>query len=233
MHTAVLPTAPAPQVPAAMLSVCKGLGTQAAGRIAAISKLRRLAPREVLFLEGDTADHIYEIVSGMLRLYKLLPDGRRQIMGFPTGGHLLGLAPEGVHVYSAEAINEVTLCCYPRSSFDRLVDNLPGLARRLWTVTSDELRFAQDQMLTLGRRCAIEKVASFLVSLAEATPGQGGTITLPVTRGDMADYLGLTLETVSRALSKLRRDGVLDFPAVDRVRFLDRERLSDIAAGEA
>ena len=109
----------APQVQVAALTVCQGLSTQSAGRIAAISTLRKLAPREVLFMEGDDADHIYEIVSGMLRLYKLLPDGRRQIMGFPTAGHLLGLAPEGLHVYAAEAISEVTLCCYPRARTHR------------------------------------------------------------------------------------------------------------------
>jgi len=221
-----------PQVQMSALSVCKGLSSQAVGRIAAISTLRKLAPREVLFMEGDEADHIYEIVSGMLRLYKLLPDGRRQIMGFPTAGHLLGLAPEGLHVYAAEAIGDVTLCCYPRSSFDRLVDNLPGLARRLWTVTSDELRFAQDQMLTLGRKSSLEKVASFLLALTDPNTESGKTIALPVTRGDMADYLGLTLETVSRALSRMRRDGVLDFPCVDRVRFLDLDRLEEIATGD-
>lgn len=225
-------TLPPPKIDAAGLSVCRGLGNLAAGRIVAISSLRKVKPGEVLFVEGEDARNIYEILGGMLRLYKMLPDGRRQIVGFPTAGHMLGLAPEGAHIYSAEAVSEVTLCCYPRASFDRLIDNVPGLARRLWAVTSDELRFAQDQMVMLGCKSAVEKVASFLLHLAREKDAGATEVALPITRNDMADYLGLTIETVSRALSKLRRDGLIALPAPDRVVFLDPGQLEEIASGD-
>ena len=216
----------------ATLAVCRGLGRQAASHIVAISSMRRKAIGETLFAEGDDADSIYEVVSGTLRLYKLLPDGRRQIMGFPTAGHLLGLAPEGSHVYTAEAITEVTLCRYPRASFDRLVDNVPGLARRLWNVTSDELRFAQDQLLLLGRKTATEKVASFLLLLADQQKSEDETVAVPMTRSDMGDYLGLTIETVSRTLTKLKRDKLIALPSLDKIEILDSDRLNEVATGE-
>ena len=90
----------------------------------------RIAPGKTLFSEGDEADNVYEVVHGTLRLYKLLSDGRRQITGFLSAGHLLGLAHEDCLLYTAEAITEVTLCRYPRSAFDRMVDEVPGFAQR-------------------------------------------------------------------------------------------------------
>ena len=130
--------------------------------LTAISSLQRKAPGETLFSEGDETNSVYEIVRGMLRLVKLLPDGRRQITGFLSSGNLVGLAPEGIHVYTAEAVTEVTLCRYGRVAFERLIDEAPGFAKRLLAVTSHELRAAQEQMLLLGRKTAMEKVASFL-----------------------------------------------------------------------
>src|SRR5262245_22236394 len=97
--------------------LARGLGRQHGGRLAAIGSLHHKASGEMVFMEGDAADSIYEVVQGTLRLYKLLPDGRRQITGFLSRGHLLGLAPEGVCVYSAEAITDVTLCRYSRPAF--------------------------------------------------------------------------------------------------------------------
>jgi CRP/FNR family transcriptional regulator len=210
---------------------CRGLEQQAVSHVAAISSLCRKSAGETLFGEGDVADGAYEIVKGTLRLYKLLPDGRRQIVGFPSAGHMLGLAPEGTHVYTAEAVTDVTLCRYPRASFNRLVDHVPGLARRLWAVTADELRFAQNQLLLLGRKTATEKVASFLLLLADqqhATDEVG----VPMTRTDIGDYLGLTIETVSRTLTKMKRDGLIGLPTHDRIELLCADQLTDVAAGE-
>ncbi len=231
MYVAAIPTA-ATKVDIAGLAMCRGLARQAASRIVAVSTLQRAKPGETLFAEGDEADGIYEVVSGMLRLYKLLPDGRRQITGFLSAGQILGLAPEGTHVYSAESINDVTLCRYPRVGFDRLIDEVPGLARRLLAVTSHELRAAQDQMLLLGRKAATEKVASFLLLMADQQDNEKD-VAVPMARSDIADYLGLTTETVSRTFTKLKNEGLIALPTPNHVEILGRERLEDFAAGQA
>src|SRR4029077_17574605 len=110
-------------------TVCQGIGRGASNRIMAISTLQKKAPGEILFADGDAADSVFEVVRGILRLYKLLPDGRRQIVGFLTAGHLLGLAPEKTFIYTAEAVTEVTVCRYRRAAFERLIDQHPAFAR--------------------------------------------------------------------------------------------------------
>jgi CRP/FNR family transcriptional regulator, anaerobic regulatory protein len=224
-------TLAAPKVDFAKLSTCRGLPPQTAGRILAVSTLEKKLPGQNVFGEGDNADNIYEVVSGMLRLYKLLPDGRRQITGFLSAGQILGLAPEGSYVYAAEAITEVTLCRYTRRAVERLMDEVPGFARRLLAVTSHELRAAQDQMLLLGRKAAGEKVASFLLLMAAQQSGKDA-VSVPMTRTDIADYLGLTIETVSRTFTKLKLDEVIALPTRGRVDILDRDRLEEFAAGD-
>ncbi len=182
----------------------------------------------MLFSEGDKADSVFEVLSGMVRLYKLLPDGRRQVTGFLTAGQLLGLAPEGACVFTADTVTEVSLVRYKRDAFDRLIDDVPGFARRLLAVTSHELHAAQDQMVLLGRKSASEKVASFLLML----PARQDVIDVPMTRGDIADYLGLTIETVSRTLTRLRQDGLIALPVPTRVQVLDRKGLENLASGD-
>jgi len=210
----------------------RGLASLGAGSPVAVSTLQKKAAGETVFAEGDEADSVYEVVRGMVRLYKLLPDGRRQITGFLSAGHLLGLAPEGTCVYTAEAITEVTLCRYKRATFERLIDEVPGFARRLLEVASHELRVAQDQMLLLGRKAATEKVASFLLLMAEQQGDDADEIDVPMTRNDIADYLGLTIETVSRTLTKLRQDGLIALPTPARIEIRDLDGLEDLAVGE-
>jgi CRP/FNR family transcriptional regulator len=223
----------AAKIDLAGLATFPGLSRQGSGHLVAVSSLQRKAAGETLFAEGDDADSVYEVVHGMLRLYKLLPDGRRLITGFLSAGHLLGLAPEGVCVYTAEAITEVTLCRYKRTAFERLIDEVPGFAKRLLSVTSHELRAAQNQMLLLGRKSAMEKVASFLLLLANQQNGDDAeTVEVPMTRSDIADYLGLTIETVSRTLTKLKRDGLIALPTCSHVEISDRDQLEELAAGE-
>lgn len=210
-----------------------GSDRRTCGHVAAIGSLQRKAAGDILFSEGEQRNSVYEIVSGMLRLYKLLPDGRRQITGFLTAGHLLGLAPEGICVYTAEAVTEVTVCRYGRAAFERLIDEAPGFAKRLLAVTSHELRAAQDQMLLLGRKTAVEKVASFLLMIAEAQESEGSEpVEVPMTRSDIADYLGLTIETVSRTLTKLRQDGLISLPAPTKIEIRDRGELEQLASGD-
>jgi CRP/FNR family transcriptional regulator, anaerobic regulatory protein len=208
-------------------------GRRAGGHAAAIGSLQRKAPGETLFAEGEESNSVYEVVRGMVRLYKLLPDGRRQITGFLSAGHLLGIAPEGACIYTAEAITEVTLCRYARPAFERLIDDVPGFARRLLAVASHELQAAQEQMLLLGRKTATEKVASFLLAIAKAEgEGQAQSVEVPMSRSDIADYLGLTIETVSRTLSKLRQDGLIALLAPTRIEIRDRGKLEELAAGD-
>lgn len=215
------------------LTAMHGLSRQTTGHLMAVSSSQKKAPGETLFAEGDEADSVYEVVSGMLRLYKLLPDGRRLITGFLSAGHLLGLAPEGICVYTAEAITEVTLCRYKRSAFERLIDEVPGFAKRLLAVTSHELCVAQNQMLLLGRKAATEKVASFLLLMAGQQSGNDAdAVDVPMTRSDIADYLGLTIETVSRTLTKLKQDGLIALPSPTRIEIHDFDRLQELAAGE-
>ncbi|MBS0560772.1 MAG: helix-turn-helix domain-containing protein [Proteobacteria bacterium] len=213
-----------------------GADRPAAAHVSAISSLIRKGAGEVLFAEGDAQDNVYEVVRGMLRLYKLMPDGRRQVIGFLSAGQLLmASGPDGLCVSTAEAVTEVTVCRYPRAAFERLIDEIPGFARRLLALTWQALQIAHDQMLLLGRKVAMEKVASFILLLAERQHADGDpdTLDVPMTRADIADYLGLTVETVSRTFTRLKRDGLIDLPNPNLVHILDRERLEDIAAGDA
>lgn len=225
-------TARPASIDAKTLVMCRGLGQSDIARIAAMGTYQKLAARRTLFCEGDTAENVYEITKGMLKLFKILPDGRRQVTGFLSAGHLLGIAHDERHLYTAESVTDVVLCRYPRSRFDRLVDEVPGFARRLLAATFDELRAAQDQMLLLGRKGAVEKIASFLVMMADRVDQTGGDeLHIPMGRTDIADYLGLTIETVSRTLSQLRRNGVIGLPSPTRVALLDREQLEQLAEG--
>jgi CRP/FNR family transcriptional regulator len=212
-------------------TICLGLGREA-GPLLPVNLVQHKAAGDLLFAEGDRADAVYEMVSGMVRLYKLLPDGRRQVTGFLTAGQLLGLAPEGTCVFNAEAITDVSVCCYKRAAFERLIDEVPGFARRLLAVTSHELHAAQDQMVLLGRKTASEKVASFLLLMAASQRGGETGIDVPMTRGDIADYLGLTVETVSRTLTRLRQDGLIALPNPTRILFIDRKGLETLATGD-
>src|SRR5579859_5487569 len=213
-------------------SVCLGLGRQA-GHLMPANPIQHLPAGELLFSEGDKAESVFEVLSGMVRLYKLLPDGRRQVTGFLTAGQLLGLAPEGACVFTADAVTEISVCCYQRAAFERLIDEVPGFARRLLAVTSHELRAAQDQMVLLGRKTAAEKLASFLLLMGVRQSGRQDEIDVPMTRGDIADYLGLTVETVSRTMTRLRQDGLIALPTPARVLVRDREALESLAAGDS
>jgi len=218
-----------PKVDFAALAVCRGLGRETTSNIMAITSLQKKAAGETVFCEGEAADSVFEVVSGTLRLHKLLPDGRRQVTGFLCAGHLIGLAPEGTWVYTAEAITDVTLCRYRRPAFERLIDTVPGFARRVLTATSHELRVAQDQMLLLGRKTAPERVASFLLLMADQQGG--GEINVPMGRNDIADYLGLTVETVCRTLTQLKRGKLIELPAHGRIVIRDRDGLEALSAG--
>lgn len=216
------------------MAMCQGLERPAANRIMAVSSRQVLAPGQILFSEGDSTDNVYEVVSGIVKLYKLLPDGRRQVTGFLSAGHLMGLVYRGFYVYTAEAVADVIVCRYPRARFETLIDEVPGFARRLLAIHSDELRVAQDQMLLLGRKTATERVASFLLMMGEmqGVETSSDDVHVPMSRQDIADYLGLTIETISRTLTKFDAEGIIERRKCDRIRFRNSDRLADLAAGD-
>src|SRR4051794_17084760 len=147
------------------LSVCSALsGDEMAGLASIVSK-SGFAGGATIMLQGEAADHLFNIVQGTVKIYRLLADGRRQITGFVMGGDFLGVALSAPNPYSAEAVGAVALCRMPRRRFEKLIDEHPQLERRMLVNASNELFAAQDQMLLLGRKTAREKVASFLVLL--------------------------------------------------------------------
>jgi CRP/FNR family transcriptional regulator len=199
-----------------------------------IASVQKFCPGQTLFAEGDDASDVFEIVQGIVKLYKLLPDGRRQIVGFVSQQHLVGFDDDDIYLYTAEAVTEVSVSRWRRGQFDRLIDEQPGLARRLLSARCRDLHTAQDQMLLLGRKTALERIASFLLTLSEmqSTARRDGGIEVPMTRCDIADYLGLTIETVSRSLSRLRRDNIIRLPTATHIEVIDADRLEELAGGE-
>ena len=196
--------------------------------LAAIAQFRVFDREQAIFAEGEAADAVFRVVDGMIRLYKLLPDGRRQIIGFLQAGDMIGLAFADRYLYSAEAVTASTVQRIPRCQLDALLDSQPSLARRLLSVTTSELVAAQDQMLLLGRKSALEKLASFLLALSRRT-GAGRAVALPMSRCDIADHLGLTTETVSRGFTKLKTSRLIRILDGGRVELLDAEALAELA----
>jgi CRP/FNR family transcriptional regulator, anaerobic regulatory protein len=214
------------------VSVCAALDASELDELDALAEDIHFADEQTITVQGDSADAVYTVTEGAVRLYKLLPDGRRQIVGFLLPGDFVGLALSDRYAFCADAIKPVAACRFRRDAFIALTKAKPHLLRRLHEAATHELALAQDHMVLLGRRTAEEKVAAFLVSLRDRRRRLGGgavTIPLPMTRTDIADYLGLTIETVSRTLSKLARARVI-LVVPDGVRLLDLERVEALAA---
>ena len=160
--------------------------------------------------QGDKADCCYRILSGCVRTVKLMEDGRRQIGEFLMAGDLLDFDALGTYDFAAEAVSDVVLRRYPRRMVDALAESNVALTRRLRDMTSISLRMAHARVVLLGRKTASERIASFLLEMAERLPeGRPNVLDLPMGRTDIADHLGLTIETVCRVLGHLRRDGTL------------------------
>jgi CRP/FNR family nitrogen fixation transcriptional regulator len=176
-----------------------------------------------VFGENEPAEYVYQVKTGAIRSYKLLSDGRRQIAAFHLVGDIFGLQNGAVHRFTAEAIVDTTVRLIKRHSLDKLADSDTVVMRNLLGMTSSNLEHAENHMLLLGRKTAPEKVAAFLVEMDKRL-SDAGVIALPMTRLDIADYLGITLETVSRVLSELRKAGVLDFLGVTQREIVIRDR---------
>lgn len=191
-------------------------------------------PGQALFHEGDTNPFIFNVVEGAVKLYRLLPDGRRQITGFLFKGDFLGLGARATAAFTAEALTPLSACRFRRNDFERLLAELPALEHRLVAMAGDELMAAQEQIVLLGRKTARERIASFLVRLATRMEQLGeprGVVQLPMTRLDIADYLGLTIETVSRIFTQLKTTGLIRLQASNTVLLLKPDALEALASG--
>jgi CRP/FNR family transcriptional regulator len=169
--------------------------------------------RETVFAQEELTTSFYNLRDGVMRLYKLLPDGRRQIVGFAVPGNFLGMATSARHSVSADAVGPVAVGRFSRTSFARFIEDKPHLLRRINELVVRELSQAQDHMVLLGRRSAEEKVASFLMGWRNRLARLGAAtdmVPLLMGRQDIADFLGLTIETVSRTFTKLERDGLIE-----------------------
>jgi CRP/FNR family transcriptional regulator len=187
---------------------------------------------DFVFAEGDAADAFYEIVGGTVRLFKSLPDGRRQITAFITRGRFIGLGQGKVFGATAAAVTDVTLYRYGKAALERLAE-AHGFAERLLRAAWQELNEVQSQILLLGRKSAIERMASFLIMMAERyRTDRAYEVELPMTRSDIADYLGLTVETVCRTLSRLKSDGLISLHGVGHITIRDRDAVERVAACE-
>jgi CRP/FNR family transcriptional regulator, nitrogen fixation regulation protein len=179
---------------------------------------------EEIYGEGESADFVYKVIAGGARSFRVLRDGRRQIIGFHLPGEVFGFETGDAHRGSAEAIANSEIALVRRSALERMADGDVRAARELWSLTARDLDRSREHLLLLGRKSAGERVASFLLEMAERAPADGGA-QLPMSRADMADYLGLTIETVSRTLTQLERDRAISLPTARRIVLHDRAAL--------
>jgi CRP/FNR family nitrogen fixation transcriptional regulator len=177
-----------------------------------------------IFGENEPADYVYRVISGSVRTYKILSDGRRQVGGFYLPGDIFGLEFAEEHTFSAEAITEAKVVVVKRSAITALASRDPAIGRELFALTGRELRRVQDRVLLLVKS-AQERVASFLLEMAERASA-GNTVELPMSRQDIADYLGLTIETVSRTLTGLESAATIEVPTSRRIVLRNRSALS-------
>jgi CRP/FNR family transcriptional regulator, anaerobic regulatory protein len=193
-------------------AICDAVPPEELEQLSASVTVKALRAHEILFLEGEPAAYLFILKTGVLKLYKQLRDGRQQVTGFAFGGDLIGLSVRECHMVSAEAVTETSVCAMPRARMRKLITAFPELEERLLAVVSHELSLAQDQLLLLGRRSATERLASFLLLLSHRAAERGqptNPLCLPMGRSDIADYLGLSVETVSRSFTRLASDGVI------------------------
>jgi CRP/FNR family transcriptional regulator, anaerobic regulatory protein len=194
--------------------------------------LRHLQAHEHAFYEGDTQTHIYRIKSGMMRLYRLLADGRRQIIAFRLPGHLIGLSDDETQFCSAEALTDVVLQCIPLSIVHRRMQQEPEFGSELVRCLAVELAETRNQVAFLNRRSALEKLATFILGfLTWSGDDTKLELELHMGREDIADYLGLTVETVSRSFARLKFQRIVSLPRTQTIIVHDIGRLIALAAG--
>jgi CRP/FNR family transcriptional regulator len=219
------------------LSICNVLNNDELAHFTSIVSDVTIAPGQALFYEEDPAEHLFIIREGCARVFKLMADGRRMITGFLYPSDVVGFAENGEYRYGCEAVVSLTVCRIPRRRLFDFFETYPVLEHRMLQIATNEIAAAQDQMLLLGRKTALEKLASFLhmlVARNERRNAPGERLFLPMSRGDIADHLGLTTESVSRCFTQLRKMNVLRLDSAQNVTIVDASALADLTgSGDA
>ena len=197
-----------------------------------IGSRMHFARGETIFSEGDSAEYAYKIASGTVRLCKHMSDGRRQIAQFIFPGEFFSFMDLKEHSFTAEAVNDVVLLCYPQKQIERLGEERSTLRKRFADVLTRRVRDIQNHLVMLGRQTAKERVAAFLVHVIEHMGiDKNGLMELPMSRQDMADYLWLTIETDCRVLSAMKRERLIDIPNLHQLVIKNTATLAELAEG--
>ena len=205
-----------------------------------IKYYRRFEAGQTVIWSGDRMDFVGSVVTGIATLTQTMEDGRRQMVGLLLPSDFVGRPGRDSAAYDVVATTDIVMCCFRKNPFEEMMARTPHIAQRLLEMTLDELDAAREWMLLLGRKTAREKIASLIAIIArrDASIGMAASrgplvVDLPLTREAMADYLGLTLETVSRQVSALKRDGVISLEGKRRVMIPDFNRLLDEAGDDS
>lgn len=217
------------------ITICRRLDPRTLANLRALGSPQRLQAGQPMFHEGDPVKRVFMLASGSLKIYTLLADGRRQVTGFMFPGDFLGISVDDEYAFTAEALSDSELWWFARQVFDSFVERTPDMERELYRLAAHELAAAQQQIVLLGRKTAAERLASFFLMLLERKERVNARaetrFDLPMSRLDIADYLGLTKETVSRMVASLRDRGLIRLERQDRVQVTDRAGLEEMAAG--
>lgn len=215
-------------------SLCTGLQTHELPYISALTTVYEAEPGEVLFFEGDAARHFLTLRSGVVRLVRTFPDGRRSIVGFLHDGDFLGgRFGERNYRTTAEAVTKLEYCRILVDDLQQLAREFPALEHQLLAMSADRMDAAENHIVLLSRKTAAEKVAAFLLASQEwQKRGNGEEFDLPMSRSDIADYLGLTIETVSRVMTKLVSTDLISIRDARRISVKDPMELKALARPE-
>lgn len=214
-------------------TVAGNLSQNELDRLDAIMVSRDFGAGMTIFVEGETAKNFYNIYDGVVRLIKLLPDGRRAIVGFLFTGDFFGLSKNGAYTYSAEAVTPVKMCCFPTEKIERLFEDIPKLERSLLDKMMGTLSNSQSRLADLARKSPRERLAAFVISLSSASriDPNTGVFAVPMSREDISDYLGLTIETVSRTFSAFAREKLIKIEGRRNMKILEKNTLIKISEG--
>lgn len=224
-RTSVLPFAARSAAPARVVTLADHLDA---------APLRGIEAKDHLFTEGEPKTHVYQVVTGAVCLYKVLPDGRRQVIDFAYGGDIVGLGLGPNETLNAQATVATRVRCLPISALRSIVRNEPSVAMRICEALTQELSAIREHLVCVVQRSATERLVTFLLELSQRNRARGRSaevLELPMTRADIGDFLGLTIETVSRTFSKLKSSGVLEIDQGTTIRLRDIAGLRALADG--